>query len=211
MLPETGPYTVYDAWENRIIGVYEGQKVPIRLDPSESCVIFKGDLADEADKIRIREDENFFSKAKTEDWSGGFERSICKSIDYPAFSDPKLISVPDTLGEEEPKFSGFVRYEKELFIDTESVIPRTVLGITDAREGVEVFVNDRSLGIRIIPEYRFDLTPYLKPGAHNIRIEVATTLEREAQDFPSRYKAMGMQFPPVTTPSGINGKVFLLR
>ena len=211
ILPGSGPHTVYDAWENRIIGVYKQQQVPVRLDSAKSCLIFRGDLADDTDKVRIYEDDAFFAEAACTDWSVDFKRSICKSVDYPAFADPKMVSVPDALGEEEPKFSGFVRYEKELCVDTESDIPRTVLKITDAREGVEVFVNDQSLGIQIVPEYCFDLTPYLRPGMNRIRIEVATTLEREAQDFPSRYKAMGMEFPPVTTPSGICGKVFLLH
>ena len=41
--------------------------------------------------------------------------------------------------------------------------------------------------------------------------EMATTLEREAQNFPNRYKAMGFQLPPSTVPFGISGKVFLSR
>ena len=117
------------------------------------------------------------------------------------------MNLPDALGEEEPKFSGLVRYEKQLTMET--VPESVVLSVSDAYEGVEVFVNGESLGIQIVPGYRFELAPYLQTGANEIRIEVATTLEREAWDFPTRFTMMGMEKPPVTTPSGISGTVTL--
>ena len=52
---------------------------------------------------------------------------------------------------------------------------------------MEVFVNDRSLGIQIVPVYRYDLTGHLRDGENTIRIEVATTLEREMAKIPDRF------------------------
>ena len=95
----------------------------------------------------------------------------------------------------------------------EGKIRRTYLEITDAYEGVEVFVNGESLGIQIIPTFRYDLTPYLRAGMNQIRIEVATTLEREAADFPNPWAlalGAGKEGPKITTPSGINGNVQLI-
>ncbi|MBR6322029.1 MAG: hypothetical protein IKR59_04085, partial [Lachnospiraceae bacterium] len=208
-LPKEGPWTLYDAWTNTLTGFVNGSEVPLQLCPSKSIFIFEGDYTDEIRKAEIAENEAFFGTAKAEDFSEEWLRSFCKPLDYPAFGEKKEISLPDTLAAEEPKFSGLVRYEKKLVID--GAVSKTVLGITDAYEGVEVFVNGTSLGIQVVPFYSFDLTPFLKEGENEIVIEVATTLEREAVDYPSRWAAMGVQMPEITVPSGISGKVILLR
>ena len=211
-LPSEGPWTMYDAWENKICGVYEGAKIPVVLDPSKSIFLVAGDYAPDEKKEEIARENLFFQQAKAVDFSEGWTRSICKSIEYPDFRDAKEISLPDQLAEEKPEFSGFVRYEKEFTAEEkDGALRKTVLEITDAYEGVEVFVNGQSLGIQIVPSYRYDLTPALVPGKNSIRIEVATTLEREAVEFPNRFRAMGVQFPPVTTPSGISGSVLILQ
>ena len=107
-------------------------------------------------------------------------RSTCRAIDYPAFGNAKPIRLPDPLAQEEPTFSGFARYECAVNGTGE----KTVLEITDAYEGVEVFVNRQSLGIQIAPPFRYDLTPYLRQGENKLAIEVATTLERENAGLP---------------------------
>ena len=79
------------------------------------------------------------------------------------------------------------------------------LEITDAYEGVEVFVNDKSLGIQIVPVYRYDLTEALREGENHIRIEVATTLEREMANVPTSFGQMA----EAKSLSGITGDVRL--
>ena len=71
---------------------------------------------------------------------------------------------------------------------------RANVTVTDAYEGVELFINGVSLGLQIAPPFRYDITYAVKPGENTIAIEVATTLEREnaSDDTPS-------------CPSGING------
>lgn len=137
------------------------------------------------------------------DW----RRSVCRAIDYPAFGEAKLTDLPDTLAEEMPKFSGVVRYEREITLQK---LPRQAqLVITDAHEGVEAFVNGKSLGIQIVPPFRFELTPYMRTGINDLRIEVATTLERENADLPDvtrMYMSLGPKQP--VCPSGISGSVF---
>ena len=66
-------------------------------------------------------------------------------------------------------------------------------------------MNDRSLGIQIVPVYRFDLTPAVLPGENRLRIEVATTLERQMAKIPDR---MG-QCREAGSLSGITGDVRL--
>ena len=44
---------------------------------------------------------------------------------------------------------------------------------------MELFVNGTSQGIQILPPFLYDITEAVKDGENDIRIEVATTLERE--------------------------------
>lgn len=159
---------------------------------------------------------------------GKWKRSICRSIDYPAFSGEKEITLPDKLAEEEPEFSGFVRYENQFAYEHRCEIgkecvhgqrpepekqfgeqsrERVSLEITDAYEGVEVFVNGKSLGIQVVPTYRFDLSDALVCGTNTIVIEAATSLEREMAKTPNRF---GQKQQPKCL-SGITGEIHLYR
>ena len=44
---------------------------------------------------------------------------------------------------------------------------------------MELFVNGASQGIQILPPFLYDITEAVQDGENDIRIEVATTLERE--------------------------------
>ena len=184
------------------------RKIPLRLEPLQSLFLFDGNDFSLSLGAPALSGQGYPQGAEKEDFSEGWSRSLCKSIDYPAFGAAKTICLPDDLAEEEPLFSGFVRYEKNLTVTGQ--VPKTYLEISDAYEGVEVFVNGKSQGIQIVPTFRYDLTKALQEGVNLIRIEVATTLEREAQAFPDRFSGM-IPKEPVTVPSGINGKVTLIR
>jgi hypothetical protein len=103
-------------------------------------------------------------------------RSICRSIDYPNFIEPKEVQLPDRLAAEKPKFSGFVRYESSFHVQGNE---KLLLEISDAAEGVELFVNGVSAGLQIVPPFIYNITSLVKKGENSIVIEVATTLERE--------------------------------
>lgn len=176
----------YDPWENviRPLPVSENGLI-LELEPRKSR-IFIFDSQATAEEISCVEQRNCMSKEKSEQlsFSGVWTRSICKSIHYPDFGEKKQVCIPDCLAQEEPDFSGFVRYENEFETDGTGIIWAE---ITDAHESVEIFVNGVSMGIQIVPVYRFDLTPAVKPGKNRIQIEVATTLEREMAKFPDTY------------------------
>ena len=140
--------------------------------------------------------------ALSENW----KRSLCRSIDYPAFQKEKRITLPDALAEEEPLFSGFVRYENTISCKKGEGL---LLEISKAAEGVEVFVNGVSAGIQIAAPYRYDLSSLVKEGENELRIEVATTLEREMSQHPDPMMAMmGVKSVP-TSESGITGMVYI--
>lgn len=56
---------------------------------------------------------------------------------------------------------------------------RYILFIPEAGEDVEFFVNGTSQGIQILTPFLYDITEAVQDGENDIRIEVATTLERE--------------------------------
>ena len=107
---------------------------------------------------------------------------------------------------ENPEFSGFARYETSIVFSGEGTV---TLEITDADEGVEVFVNGRSLGIEIAPPMRYDLSSHLIQGENLLAIEVATTLERQAFPLLDDY-GKKVTCPP-SGKTGLTGTVRLYR
>lgn len=198
-LPVSGDCFFYDAWENRTYPaeIADG-KLTLTIEPLKSVILIMGKT------------EELHTAAAFE---GGFEtlshwtRATCESIAYPDFREEKAVTLPDALAEEQPEFSGFVRYETTVQIDK---IEEVLLEITDAWEGVEVFVNGQSAGIQVAPPFRYDISKLVRPGENRITIEVATTLERwhyaASKDDP-RAKMMGLTEPACG--SGITGTVRL--
>ena len=133
-----------------------------------------------------------------------WERSLCRSIDYPQFQNNKKITSFKNVGEEEPEFSGFIAYENQFDHNGSN---KAILEITNAYEGVEVFINEESTGIQILPPYLYDISELVSVGKNTIRIEVATTLERERNKDPLR----GQEPKDITEcrPTGIVGEVNL--
>ncbi len=136
----------------------------------------------------------------------GWMRSTCEGAEYPRFSSPVPTDLPDgfRLAEEQPEFSGFVRYDCDFTLDADSLL---LLCIGDAAEGVEVFLNGESAGLQIAPPMYYEFTG--RKGQNHLRIEVATTLEREC--YPLREGHLKFLAPVPTCPSGLTGEVQLLR
>lgn len=125
-----------------------------------------------------------------------FKISCCRSIDYPDF---KETAITDT-------FSGFISYETSIDLPA---LKKAYLVIDEAYEGIEVFVNKDSLGIQIVPDFVYDITQTLQNGTNDIRIEVASTLQRERRcDVSMESQLFGMEFKPANPdPIGITGTV----
>ncbi len=210
-LGQTGTAYAYNAWDNTLETVdYVNDAeagtmtLSFTLEPLKSLFIF----VEQRTTYKPGTTRPLSARLEglnQQELSEGWERSTCRAIAYPAFEKPKTIALPDRLAEEEPKFSGFVRYERSLSLD--EIPSEALLEITDAYEGVELFVNGQSLGIRIVPSYLWDITPALRKGENTLRIEVATTLEREAVDFFNPFAAVLGKTPEPTCPSGISGMV----
>ena len=119
----------------------------------------------------------------------GWKRSVCRAIHYPSFLAAKPVTIPEDYGRVDKNFSGFIAYET-MFMRPEG--KRLFLEITDAGEDVEVFVNGKSLGIQVLPPFRYDISGALKDGRNTLRIEVATTLERERKTNKKKWQPTGL-------------------
>lgn len=204
---EEGPFFWYDPWENAVCPVTEADgRILLHLGASESRMLVKGSLDPEQDakwiRCPIHPEGTVLSNS-------GWTRSLCEGAEYPDFADPEEVTLPDHLQIEEPDFSGFARYETTITLPERA--GKLYLVCTDAAEGVEVFANGKSAGIKILPPFVYDLTALVHPGENAIRIEAATTLERECWQYVKddpRAKLRGLTVP--VSPTGITGEVTLL-
>ena len=177
-LPEGGEHHIYDAWHNRAMAWDGGA---LTIEPHHSLFLVKG-TAESAYTPPA------FTERRVLE---GFSQSVCKALDYPKFGPATEIAKPEDYALTDKKFSGFIRYE------TRFTGPAQMLEITDAYEGVEVFLNGQSAGIQVVPPFRYDLRGLTRDGENALAIEVATTLERGRGETEN------------AAPTGITGEVAL--
>jgi hypothetical protein len=196
-LPAEGDCFLYDPWHNRChrADIRNG-KIALTLEPLKSVFIVFGDCDGVEERISY---EGHPTELIT------WQRSICEGSAYPSFEEKKAVSLPDNVALEKPKFSGFVRYETNF---PATAGQEVFLEISDAEEGVEVFLNGRSLGIQIAPPFRYRLTDAIAEGENQLVIEVATTLERQA--FPMRKGYHKLVATKPKSGSGLTGIVRLI-
>lgn len=198
----------YDAWNNFVARPREQdwieKRLQIELEPNQSILLIEDETMREIEEwqsLSIKNDRGCKEQHFLKEW----QRSICESSSYPNFEQIKEVKLPDHLAEEQPEFSGFVCYENS-FSGVEGT--KYDLEISAASEGVEVFVNDESLGIQIIPTFRYDLSGKVCNGLNKIRIEIATTLERSMAKLPDPYGRIPQE---PCCGSGITGTVTLYK
>ncbi len=193
----------YCAWNNTLTKArYNGAKLTMYLEPLKSYVLILDPEATHTnDTLVAIQPVRMIDKTHViplDRW----ERSVCRSKEYPEFGECVPIKLPDTLHELQPEFSGMVRYESSFIAQKGQKI---AIEITDAHEGVEVFINQISLGIQIVPTFLFYTADELIDGSNALVIEVATTLERELAHIPDM---MGV-VRPAQGLSGLTGQVTL--
>ena len=205
-LPGGTPY-LYDAWENTLYPKELLQeRLVLKIEPLHSRILLFDPSASEEEiralSPKLYTEAELTAAQKAVPFEETWKRSTCRSIDYPCFTGEQEISLPDRLTKEQPKFSGFVRYQNTFSSDGTSPL---LLEISDAHEGIEVFLNGKRVGIQIAPPFRYLLEAPLKAGTNNLIIEVATTLERENSGKPD----VTGQIKEPTALSGITGTVTL--
>jgi hypothetical protein len=196
-----GDACIYDAWDNVLrpldyTSSIDGTKLHLTLKPYHPVIVVFGDKG-----------KNLVPDVKIEGTAAeltGWQVSMCQGKDYPAFGKAFEMAKLDSIAAKYPDFSGFIRYEKTFDYAKGE---KSVLELTAAYEGVEVWCNGQYIGMSICPDYIFDLTGAVKEGKNELRIEVATTLDRKVRAMPSP----GFQFMrhPMEEPTGLVGPVKL--
>jgi len=195
-LPAEGDCFLYDPWHNICHPAdIRGGKLRLTLEPLKSIFIVFGEWVEAKEMVSSEG-----SAVELITW----QRSLCGGRAYPAFGEKKPVSLPDNVALEDPKFSGFVRYETNF---PGKAGQKMVLEISDAEEGVEVFLNGNSLGIQIAPPFRYRLDA-LAEGENKLTIEVATTLERQTFPMLKGYRKLLATKPDSAT--GLTGTVKLI-
>ncbi|RLE01394.1 MAG: hypothetical protein DRI99_01120 [Candidatus Aminicenantes bacterium] len=92
----------------------------------------------------------------------------------PSIILPKLISWTDHESEGVKYYSGPGYYIKTIDIAEEwmSSGRRVYLDLGEVHEVAEVFINGQSAGILWTPPFRTEITPFIKPGSNDIKVEV---------------------------------------
>ena len=199
---------IYDAWNNCIYDAkFNDGKGNITLIPGTSkFIIIPKDAADEkllasAVVSEVSVPEN----ATSVDVNGSWTRSIVKSIDYPKFAESTKVSLPDDYAKVDAEFSGWLKYENTF---TAPEGGKYYLEVTDAVEVLTLYINDSKVGTGIYPPFVFDISDYIVAGENNIRIEIATTLEREMLKVPDMF---GRPKSEPKLGSGITGNVNIYK
>jgi len=130
-----------------------------------------------------------------------FNVSISSSIDYPIFKNvARNVDINNyNYSNKDKKFTGFIVYETTL--DKAS---KAVLEIKDANDAVEVYVNNKSLGIQVLPPFTYDLSGLLVNEKNSLVIEVASTNERA-------FKKKFFDYQREVRKVGILNKVYLYK
>ena len=189
---------LYDPWFNRCLPSEKTENgFCLTVEPLKPLVLVSG-----ACDVPLYAQPKAAREIPLKSW----QRSACEGADYPSFSDPVSTVPPDgqLLAESDPEFSGFVRYETSFDLPESAPL---LLEIADAAEGVEVFLNGESVGIQVAPPFRYDLIG--QKGENHLRIEVATTLERQCYPTLEGYQKMLASAP--SSPSGLTGEVHLFE
>ena len=164
-----GPCFWYDPWHNRCQRALSettaaGLEVQVEVEPLQLRVLALGQSPAELHTPWEKGQELALR---------GWKRSLCAGVEYPAFGPAVPVELPDQLAQELPEFSGYARYEAAFQLEKAGPL---VLELSDAAEGVEVFLNGESQGLQIAPPFRYELRG--QAGKNLLAIEVATTLER---------------------------------
>jgi hypothetical protein len=99
-------------------------------------------------------------------------------------------------------YSGGVRYSQTVNIGNDMLKCKVYLKIDDLSSTVELRVNGKYVGARVCPEWKFDVTGFLKAGNNDIEMTVYNTASNHYKTMPTQFKG--------NAKSGILGKVSIL-
>jgi len=98
-------------------------------------------------------------------------------------------------------YSGGAWYRKTIHIDEQDLKNKLEIDLGDLVASAELRVNGKSIGIRLSPPWKFDITSFAKAGENQIEVLVYNTLANNYTTVPTMYRG--------DIKSGIIGPVML--
>lgn len=199
---------LYEAMKNRLYQIplradSTGLHFALELGPYEEVVlVLEKGIADQTLPLWKKP----LSTVKT--LQGPWKVSTVEALQYPDFTDAGSMETLESFAKIDPDFSGFIAYENTFTLKEAS--EDMVLCIADAYEGVEVWVNGENAGMAISHPYEFAVGQLLKAGENQLRIEVATTLQRKMRKAGGGMMALFAATAPLD-PTGLIGEVTLKK
>jgi hypothetical protein len=181
----------YDAFENSIANepleaLPEKVSLSLELSPYESKVVIFGKPGDLPTPAGRKQSPSKLTKWNAVPITGAWEVSTASSLEYPKFTPlDNVRELRDLCGPELlPNFCGTARYKIEFTWNASR--REALLDLGQVFETAEVWVNDKSIGVKICPPYIYPVGEHLSAGKNTLMIEVTNTLVREVQDGFSR-------------------------
>lgn len=202
-VPQKGVLTIYDAMENELYFAdyrieNENTVIHVKLKPYQSKLYIFSDFKQKKESAPLSFSSVFkVDKTWTVSYSG--------ATDYPNFRGKEELQSLHSIGRSHPNFSGFIRYENNINIPNMN-LEKAILTIDNAFEGVELWINQEHIGMKICPPYEFRIGQFLKPGKNRIQIEVANTLYPEVKSINGAFNPFTYR-QIVEEPVGIVGEV----
>ena len=167
----------YDAWNNKAYAaVHDGNKVRVRLAPSEAIVVAFGLWEEELPAYDYRD-------GSLAELSLSWKVSLCSAGEKEWKAYP--LNGLKNLARELPDFGGVIRYEADWNTDTPENYG--VLELTNVGETAQLWINDAYCGAVVEKPYRFAISGQLHAGENRIRIEVMSNLAYRERDKFSTY------------------------
>lgn len=98
-------------------------------------------------------------------------------------------------------YSGGIKYVQTIDLNKSSDNERIVLKLSDVSSSVKLSVNGKYVGVRVTPEWEFDITDYVDSGENKVELVVYNTAANHYETIPTPYVKY--------TESGILGDVYI--
>ena len=180
-------FACYDAFADRYeeaqCTVKEGTaKIRIRLQPGESCLLMEKSGSFEVQGVHEDLGEKIAQCGAYTDISQDWEVQRAKSGKAAQWSEWKHVKELAPISDEDPAFSGTIRYRKKLTLAEKPA--EAYLSAAQVYEVMRVMINGSEAGTVLAPPYHVSIGQLLKAGENTLEIEVATTPARDAASYP---------------------------
>lgn len=186
-----------------LIRTENGTEISLELEPGEICVFVEKENGKDM-KPYLSFHSHLPEEGEILDLSTGWKVSKAKAKEYPRFGEEKEISELAPVSENDPSFSGIIRYRKKITL--KSAPFRACIKAEHVYELMRVTVNGTEAGIRLTPPYQVVLDGKLQQGDNEIVIEITTTPARDQFNYPG--PPFDFLYEPVEA-TGMFGKILL--